>query len=156
MSGCPTFCLICLYARLLVFAVSWWPYENSSVIPTQWVSSTHDTMQLIGWEHAWRPSDAGIQIWPIVNIQGASNHFCTNLEPYMYCCDPSCSKNPRYPTVKSPWKATVVEHTPLHFPLSVHTHTHISPTHPSIHPDKDHLCSPRCAPCLLRWAETAR
>lgn len=156
MSTCLTFCFICLYACFL-FLQCHDDLTRICLIPTQWVSSTHDTMQLIGWEHAWRPSDAGIQIWPSKPTRyKVSNHFCTNLEPYMCCRDPSRSKNPRYPAVKSPWKATVVEHTPLHFPLSVHTHTHISPTHPSIHPDKDHLCSPRCAPCLLRWAETAR
>ncbi len=37
------------------------------------------------------------------------------------------SKIPHY---RNPWKATVVEHTPLHFPLSAHTRTHIAPTHP--------------------------
>lgn len=85
-------------------------------------------MQLIGREHAWRPSNAGIYICPSKHTgYRVSNNLAQILKPT--CChDPFCSQNPRHPIVRSPLKATVVEHTPLHFPLSVHAHTHR--THP--------------------------
>lgn len=111
------------------------------VKPRQWVNSGREMDTACGGTHVcWQSIVTFYFLTPAfhltvryVKITIRCERLVTNsaqiLKPVRWC-DPFPPQNPRYPTVKNPRRASVVEHTPPTFPLSVHTHISHPPTHP--------------------------